>query len=59
MAYGVAALPNNANEAQRTALNALKKKDYNAMFFIHQCVDSINFQKVENANSSKECWDIH
>jgi HEPN domain-containing protein len=46
MAYGVAALPNNANEAQRTALNALKKKDYNAMFFIHQCVDLINFPKV-------------
>ncbi|CAJ2637591.1 unnamed protein product [Trifolium pratense] len=28
------------------------------MFFIHQCVDLINFQKIENATTSKECWDI-
>ncbi|MCI07790.1 hypothetical protein A2U01_0028859 [Trifolium medium] len=28
------------------------------MFFIHQCVDLMNFQKIENASTSKECWDI-
>ncbi|CAJ2665360.1 unnamed protein product [Trifolium pratense] len=28
------------------------------MFFIHQCVDLVNFQKIENATSAKECWDI-
>ncbi|MCI50817.1 hypothetical protein A2U01_0072061, partial [Trifolium medium] len=28
------------------------------MFFIHQCVDLIDFQKIENATSAKECWDI-
>ncbi|KAK2426061.1 putative mitochondrial protein [Trifolium repens] len=51
-------LPANATDAQQTAHRALKKKDFKAMFFIHQCVDLTNFQKIENATSSKECWDI-
>ncbi|KAK2410740.1 hypothetical protein P8452_71582 [Trifolium repens] len=53
---GVNPLAENATEAQRTEHRALKKKDFKAMFFIHQCVDLINFQKIENATSSKECW---
>ncbi|KAK2440889.1 putative mitochondrial protein [Trifolium repens] len=51
-------LADNATEAQRNAHRALKKKDFKAMFFIHQCVDLVNFQKIENATSAKECWDI-
>ncbi|GAU30894.1 hypothetical protein TSUD_381070 [Trifolium subterraneum] len=47
----------NATEAEQTAHRALKKKDFKAMFFIHQCVDLVNFQKIENATSAKECWD--
>ncbi|KAK2403406.1 putative mitochondrial protein [Trifolium repens] len=58
VANGVTPLAENATEAQRTEHRALKKKDFKAMFFIHQCVDLINFQKIENASSSKECWDI-
>jgi hypothetical protein len=58
VANGVTPLAENATDAQRTEHRALKKKDFKAMFFIHQCVDLINFQKIENASSSKECWDI-
>ncbi|PNX73359.1 hypothetical protein L195_g029259 [Trifolium pratense] len=55
---GVTPLPADANENQRTEHRNSKKKDFKAMFFIHQCVDVINFQKIENAGSAKECWDI-
>jgi hypothetical protein len=36
----------------------MKKKDFKAMFFIHQCDGLINFQKIENATTTKECWEI-
>ncbi|GAU19312.1 hypothetical protein TSUD_335980 [Trifolium subterraneum] len=55
---GITPIAANATEAEQTAHRALKKKDFKAMFFIHQCVDLVNFQKIENATSSKECWDI-
>jgi hypothetical protein len=55
---GIGALANDATEAQRIAHRALKKKDFKAMFFIHQCVDLVNFKKIENAASAKECCDI-
>ncbi|MCH94407.1 retrovirus-related pol polyprotein from transposon TNT 1-94, partial [Trifolium medium] len=55
---GVAELAEDATEAQRQAHRALKKKDFKAMFFIHQCVDVMNFHKIDNASTSKECWDI-
>ncbi|MCH99727.1 F-box protein, partial [Trifolium medium] len=55
---GIGDLAADATEAQRQAHRALKKKDFKVMFFIHQCVDLANFQKIENASTSKECWDI-
>ncbi|GAU13417.1 hypothetical protein TSUD_127130 [Trifolium subterraneum] len=55
---GITLITANATEAEQTAHRALKKKDFKAMFFIHQCVDLVNFQKIENATSAKECWDI-
>ncbi|KAK2407603.1 hypothetical protein QL285_043206 [Trifolium repens] len=55
---GVTPLPDNATEAQRLEHRAMKKKDFKAMFFIHQCVDLVNFQKIENAATAKECWEI-
>ncbi|GAU43236.1 hypothetical protein TSUD_241260 [Trifolium subterraneum] len=55
---GITPIAANATEAEQTAHRALKKKDFKAMFFIHQCVDLVNFQKIENATSAKECWDI-
>ncbi|KAK2431203.1 hypothetical protein QL285_029460 [Trifolium repens] len=54
----VCELANDATEVQRNAHRALKKNDFKAMFFIHQYVDLVNFQKIENATSAKECWDI-
>ncbi|GAU41499.1 hypothetical protein TSUD_13810 [Trifolium subterraneum] len=55
---GITPIAANTTEAEQTAHRTLKKKDFKAMFFIHQCVDLVNFQKIENATSAKECWDI-
>ncbi|GAU26184.1 hypothetical protein TSUD_354060 [Trifolium subterraneum] len=55
---GITPIAANATEAEQTAHRALKKKDFKAMFFIDQCVDLVNFQKIENATSAKECWNI-
>ncbi|GAU32209.1 hypothetical protein TSUD_277890 [Trifolium subterraneum] len=55
---GITPIAANATEAEQTAHRALKKKDFKTMFFIHRCVDLVNFQKIDNATSSKECWDI-
>ncbi|GAU23301.1 hypothetical protein TSUD_237550 [Trifolium subterraneum] len=55
---GITPISANATEAEQNAHRALKKKDFKAIFFIYQCVDLVNFQKIENATSAKECWDI-
>ncbi|GAU37763.1 hypothetical protein TSUD_102800 [Trifolium subterraneum] len=36
---GITPIAANATEAEQTTHRALKKKDFKAMFFIHQCVD--------------------
>ncbi|MCI73467.1 hypothetical protein A2U01_0094731, partial [Trifolium medium] len=38
---GIGDLAADATDAQRQARRALKKKDFKAMFFIHQCVDLV------------------
>lgn len=55
---GVEALPENSNDDQRLAHKEATKKDRKALFLIHQCVDSGNFDKISSANSFKEAWDI-
>ncbi|KAK2442743.1 putative mitochondrial protein [Trifolium repens] len=55
---GVAALPANANEEQRTTFKEAKKKDNKGLFLIHQCVDSKVFEKIADAETSKVAWDI-
>ncbi|GAU31479.1 hypothetical protein TSUD_386430 [Trifolium subterraneum] len=40
-----------------TDASKLKKKDYKALFIIHQCVSPDNFERVGDAISSKEAWD--
>ncbi|KAK2372557.1 putative mitochondrial protein [Trifolium repens] len=55
---GVAALPANANEEQRTTFREAKKKDNKGLFLIHQCVDSKVFEKIADAETSKAAWDI-
>ncbi|XP_019435536.1 PREDICTED: uncharacterized protein LOC109342032 [Lupinus angustifolius] len=47
----------NANEAQRTSYRESKKKDYKALFLIHQCVDGANFEIIDGAKTAKEAWD--
>ncbi|WJX12170.1 hypothetical protein P8452_02697 [Trifolium repens] len=51
-------LPENANEEQRTTFREAKKKDNKALFLIHQCVDSKVFEKIADAETSKDAWDI-
>ncbi|CAJ2633217.1 F-box protein [Trifolium pratense] len=55
---GVPILPANANAEQRNSHRDLKKKDCKAMYAIQAAVDSANFDKISNAESSKEAWDI-
>lgn len=47
-----------ASDVQVDAHKESKKKDFKMMFFILQCIDMVNFQKIENEASSKETWDI-
>ncbi|GAU35825.1 hypothetical protein TSUD_56310 [Trifolium subterraneum] len=35
-----------------------QKKDSKALFLIHQCVDSKVFEKIADATTSKDAWDI-
>ncbi|GAU17239.1 hypothetical protein TSUD_324430 [Trifolium subterraneum] len=51
-------LPANAIEQQRTTFREAQKKDSKALFLIHQCVDSKVFEKIANATTSKDAWDI-
>jgi len=39
----------SATKEEKTAYNEKKKKDYKALFIIHQCVDADNFEKVGDA----------
>ncbi|GAU30142.1 hypothetical protein TSUD_360350 [Trifolium subterraneum] len=51
-------LPANAIEQQRTTFREAQKKDSKALFLIHQCVDSQVFEKIADATTSKDAWDI-
>ena len=56
--HGYVELAEVSSEAQRTTYREAKKKDCKALFLIHQCVDSANFEKIAMASTSKEAWDI-
>ena len=51
---GVATLAEDVADQEKAAHKELKKKDYKALFIIHQCVDANNFEKVSDAESAKE-----
>ena len=55
---GVTPLATNVTNEEKAAHKELKKKDYKALFIIHQCVDADNFEKVSDAESAKEAWEI-
>jgi len=51
---GVEVLPTNPTDVQRIAHKEVKKKDCKALFYIHQCMDNKVFEKIADAESSKE-----
>ncbi|PNX80880.1 hypothetical protein L195_g036892, partial [Trifolium pratense] len=51
-------LPANPTEQQRTTFKEALKKDNNALFLIHQCVDAKVFEKIADSTTSKDAWDI-
>lgn len=43
-----------ATDTQRATYKEYKKKDFKALFLIHQCVNDDNFEKVGDCESSKQ-----
>ncbi|GAU22960.1 hypothetical protein TSUD_247040 [Trifolium subterraneum] len=54
---GVEPITDASSDAEKATFKELKKKDYKALFIIHQCVNPDNFKRVGDASSSKEAWD--
>lgn len=54
----VTTLVEDATDAQRSKHKKEKTKDFKALFFIHQCVDVNNFEKVGDCKSSKQAGKI-
>ncbi|GAU30308.1 hypothetical protein TSUD_385290 [Trifolium subterraneum] len=55
---GVPTLGARATDEDKESNKELKKRDYKALFIIHQCLAPDNFEKVGDCESSKEAWDI-
>ncbi|WJX25474.1 hypothetical protein P8452_14509 [Trifolium repens] len=54
---GVEPVTESSTDAQKAVHKELKKRDYKALFIIHQCVNPDNFERVGDAQSAKEAWD--
>ncbi|GAU30980.1 hypothetical protein TSUD_104940 [Trifolium subterraneum] len=54
---GVEPITDASSDVEKATFKELKKKDYKALFIIHQCVSPDNFERVSDALSSKEAWD--
>ncbi|GAU51255.1 hypothetical protein TSUD_412480, partial [Trifolium subterraneum] len=54
---GVEPITDASSDVEKATFKELKKKDYKALFIIHQCVSPNNFEIVGDALLSKEAWD--
>ncbi|GAU43423.1 hypothetical protein TSUD_334860 [Trifolium subterraneum] len=54
---GVEPIIESSSDVQKSTFKEQKKRDYKALFIIHQCVSPDNFERVGDAQSSKEAWD--
>ncbi|GAU40628.1 hypothetical protein TSUD_190050 [Trifolium subterraneum] len=54
---GVEPITESSSDVQKATFKEQKKRDYKALFIIHQCVSPDNFERVGDAQSSKEAWD--
>ncbi|MCH99639.1 hypothetical protein A2U01_0020653, partial [Trifolium medium] len=55
---GVEPIAATATETERTQHKELKKKEFKALFIIHQSVSPDIFEKVGDCETAKEAWDI-
>ncbi|XP_019455040.1 PREDICTED: uncharacterized protein LOC109356159 [Lupinus angustifolius] len=55
---GLPKLTKASTEAQKIVYKECKKKDCKTMFLLHQCVDEAHFEKISEARSAKEAWQI-
>lgn len=55
---GYEPLGENPTDAQRETHKETKKRDQKALFFIHQCVNAVVFEKISDATTSKQAWDV-
>ena len=46
-----------SSDAVKAACKEQKKRDYKALYLIHQCVNDENFEKIASATSAKAAWD--
>src|ERR1044072_4786590 len=46
-----------ATEEEKEVQRNKRRMDQNALFYIHQCVDAIVFEKIADSMTSKKAWD--
>ncbi|GKV50164.1 hypothetical protein SLEP1_g56877 [Rubroshorea leprosula] len=45
-------------QAQKDQFNSIKKKDQKAVSLIHHALDEVTFEKVSNATTAKQLWEM-
>lgn len=54
----VISLVQDTTETRQETHKEEKKKDFKALFLIHKCIDTNNFEKFGDNESSKQAWEI-
>ncbi|CAL0311869.1 unnamed protein product [Lupinus luteus] len=55
--HGYQEIGEGATEAQKTMYKEAKNKDCKALFLLHQCVNGVNYEKINRAETTKRAWD--